>query len=73
MSIYTQLWLVWGGFFLAVEGAAILSKTPGSTLTAHIVSWASLKEKSNGWLVRRGVLATFFGWLLWHFMSRTNF
>lgn len=70
---YTAAWLIFGLFFFVVEGAAIITKTPGATLTAHIVKWAALRDKPKGWLVRRGALAVFFGWLVVHFVSRTNF
>lgn len=58
--------------FGAIEGTALIKKTPGSTLTSHVVNWASLKDKSGGWLARRGTLAGFAGWLLYHFISRVD-
>lgn len=70
---YTVAWLIFGLFFVVVEGAAIVSKAPGATLTAHIVKIAALRDKPKGWLARRGALAVFFGWLVYHFVSRTNF
>jgi hypothetical protein len=73
MSTYTQLWLVWIALFVTIEGTALLSKIPGASLTAHIIEWAALRNKTTGWLLRRGALVTFFGWLIWHFASRTNF
>lgn len=72
MTIWSQLWIIWGVFFGVVEGAALIKKVPGATLTAHVVSWASLKNKSWGWLGRRGGLVGFLGWLVYHFVSRIN-
>lgn len=67
MTLYTQLWVLWAVFFGAVEGAALIKKTPGATLSAHIREWFSLKGKSSGWVARRGSLAAFFVWLIYHF------
>jgi hypothetical protein len=53
-----------------IEGTALIKKAPNATLTAHIVEWASLSNKSNGWIARRGVLLAFFGWLVYHFVSK---
>lgn len=72
MDVFTWLWVIWIAMFGAIEGTALIKKTPGSTLTSHVVSWASLKDKSGGWLARRGTLAGFAGWLLYHFISRVE-
>ena len=72
MSIWAQLWIIWLAMFGVVEGAALLKKTPNATLTAHITQWASLKDKSWGWLGRRAGLLGFLGWLIYHFVSRIN-
>lgn len=72
MDVFTQLWLIWIALFGVIEGAALLSNKEGRTLTARIVSWASLKDKSGGWLARRGTLAGFAGWLLYHFFSKVE-
>ncbi len=69
---WTALWLIWIGMFAAIEGAAIATRAPGATLTSHIAKWASLKGKANGWLARRASLAAFFGWLVYHFVKRTD-
>lgn len=59
--------------FGVIEGAAIIKKSPGTqTLTEHVTKWASLKDKSGGWLARRGALAGFAGWLIYHFVSRVE-
>lgn len=72
MSTFTQLWLGWIILFGVIEGAALLSNTEGRTLTARIVSWAALTGKPKGWLARRGALAAFFLWLIYHFLSRSS-
>lgn len=72
MGIWGQLWILWAIYFGVVEGAALISKAPGATLTAHIVSWLSLKGKATGWLFRRAGWLSFLGWLVYHFVVRIN-
>lgn len=70
---YTTLWIIWGIFFGVIEGAAIIDKRDGTqTLTEHIVQWASLKNKSKGWIARRGSLIAFLLWLVYHFAVRSS-
>lgn len=71
MGVFTQLWLWWLIMFGVIEGAALIKKTPGSTFTAHVAIWASLKDKSSGWIFRRAGLVGFFVWLVYHFFVRT--
>lgn len=66
MSIYTQAWIIFGAMFGATEGAALISKAPGASLSAHLRKWFSLRDKATGWKWRRGSLAVFLGWLIYH-------
>lgn len=69
MSPYTALWLLWLGFFVAVEGQALLYKAPGATLTEHVVKWASIKTKGKWWRGRRFMLLAFTVWLAVHMLT----
>ena len=64
--MFTSLWIVWLAFFATIEGAALVNKTPGATLSAHIWEWFSIKGKASGWMWRRSVLFAFLLWLLLH-------
>ena len=64
---FTILWGFWFLFFISVEGAAVIRKKPGETLTSHIRAWFALKGKPAGWLFRRMVWFGFLGWLSSHF------
>ena len=66
---YTALWLIWGAFFLAIEGAALRDKDPGQTLSEHIWRWGAIGTKPKGWRIRRIVLLSFMVWLLVHFLT----
>lgn len=69
MSGWTVAWLLWGAMFVAVEGAALLNKDYGDTLSEHIWKWFRIKDKPRQWTVRRGVLAVFMTWLSVHFVA----
>ena len=64
---WTIGWLLWGGMFVALEGAALLNKKKGDTLTDHVRKWGSVTEKSRGWRWRRITLLSFTIWLTVHF------
>lgn len=68
MSGYTLLWVVWLVQFAAIEGVALVDKRPGDTLSEHVWNWFSIRDKSTGWLWRRGALLAFLGWLIAHLM-----
>jgi len=68
VSGYTVAWLLWGAMFVAVEGAAIIDKDPGDTLSEHVWSWFRVKDKGSGWKIRRRVLQLFMTWLSAHFV-----
>lgn len=69
MNEYTALWLLWLLQFLAIEGAALLNKRPNDTLSEHIWHVFSIRQKSQGWRVRRFSLLAFLAWLCAHFLS----
>ncbi len=43
--IWTIAWLAWIAGFAALEGAALFSKTPGATLSAHVWKWFRIRDK----------------------------
>ena len=61
-----MLWLLWLGFFAAIEGDALVRKDYASTLTAHIRKWAAMEGKPAGWRARRAMLVAFLAWLVAH-------
>lgn len=69
MSSFTWLWLIWLGLFAAIEGAAIFNKQQGDTLSEHVWSWFSIRDKGKGWRSRRFVLLAFLAWLVAHFLT----
>ena len=69
MDIYTVAWIFWLLLFVAIEGPAIFNKRKGDTLSEHVWSWFSIKQKGAGWRLRRVVLLAFMGWLVLHFMT----
>ena len=69
MDPFTQAWIVWGGMFLAIEGAAVFNKRKSDTLSEHVWAWFSIKSKGRGWLYRRAALGGFLAWLTIHFMT----
>lgn len=69
MTIWTWLWVFWLAFFLAIEGAAIINKAPGDTLSEHIWKWFRIRDKPRAWTWRRAVLAGFLVWLLVHLVA----
>ena len=74
MTIYTVLWLLWGVYFLVVEGFALYKSKPGATLSAHVWAWFGTDSKSRGsktgWArLRKFTLLAFLAWLVVHFMT----
>lgn len=66
---FTVAWVMWLTMFGVIEGAAVLRKDRGDTLSEHVWKWFSVKEKAPGWLARRGVLAAFLVWLTVHLLG----
>jgi hypothetical protein len=73
MSDWTVAWLLWILQFIAIEGQALLNKTPGDTLTEHVHKWFSLETKGFGWRARRASLIAFLSWLTLHFLFPGQF
>jgi hypothetical protein len=66
---WAALWVLWILAFIGIEGAALINKEPGDTLSEHVRSWASIGEKSPGWRLRRFSLLAFLAWLVVHLMT----
>jgi hypothetical protein len=66
--IWTVLWLLWGAAFALIEGAALLSRQPGTTLSEHVWAWFRVKDQrpTRVTWVLRAVLYGFLGWLVIH-------
>jgi len=69
MSGYTVAWIMWGLMFAAIEGAALFDKDRGDTLSEHVWSWFSVKDKGVGWKQRRAALGAFLTWLTTHLVT----
>lgn len=59
----------WGAAFVVIEGAALISKQPGATLSEHLRAWASLNGKGSAWQLRRVLLAAGLVWLAVHLFA----
>ena len=62
-------WLMFGGLFLAIEGAALFQKEGTATLSYHVWKWAGIKDKPRGYKQRRLALLAFLTWLVTHFLT----
>jgi hypothetical protein len=69
----TWLWLIWLGFFVAIEGQALFDKEPSDTLSEHVWAWFAIKTKPKWWRARRFVLLAFMTWLSVHFLTGGEF
>lgn len=66
--LFTILWLLWGGAFAVIEGAALLSRTPGTTLSEHVWAWFRVRDARPTritWALR-AALYGFLAWLVIH-------
>lgn len=61
-------WVGWLACFLLLEGSALLSHQPGSTLSEKTWAWFHVRDKRPTALtwVLRGALLLFLAWLLAH-------
>lgn len=73
MTAFTWAWIWWGAMFLVIEGLALLNKDKGDTLSEHVWSWFSIKNKGPGWKWRRLALVAFLAWLVLHFLTGGSF
>ncbi|MCI0689853.1 MAG: hypothetical protein L0Y54_21825 [Sporichthyaceae bacterium] len=73
MDGFTIAWLLWVGFFGAIEGAALANKQPGDTLSEHLWRWFAITGKPAGWRARRAVLVAGLAWLVAHLLSGGRF
>lgn len=69
MDGWTVAWLLWLGLFGAIEGAALVRKAKGDTLSEHVWKWFSIRGRSTGWQGRRAILVMFLAWLVGHFLT----
>lgn len=65
---YTWAWAIWIGMFAIIEGAALMRKEPGDTLSEHVWDWFDAGKKPRGWTLRRIGLGAFMLWLTAHFL-----
>ncbi len=70
---YTLAWLIWLLQFAAIEGAALVNKRDGDTLSEHVWRWFSMRQKGAGWRMRRFALLAFLAWLVAHFLTAGEF
>lgn len=65
MSGWTWAWVLWGLAFAVIEGAALINKEQGDTLSEHLRKWFNTGSKAGrwAWLVTAGV---FFAWFVTH-------
>lgn len=65
---WTLGWILWGIWLLVQEGAALVRKTPGATLSEHV--WAVFRVRdprpTRIVVAGRALLGVFLGWLLLH-------
>ena len=67
---YTWLWIAWLVAFLGIEGAALINKDKGDTLSEHVWKWFSVREAgSKKRTFRIATLGAFMLWLGIHFVS----
>lgn len=59
MNAFTAAWIFWLLMFAAIEGAALVNRKRGDTLSEHIWSWFAVRDKPKGWVARRRILVAF--------------
>ena len=74
---FTWFWILWILAFIIIEGAALIRKDRGDTLSEKTWKWFSLKgskDKLKPWqvLVRIGFIS-FWVWLTIHFLFGGSF
>lgn len=71
--IYTWLWIGWLVVFVLIEGAALLHKPYGDTLSEHVWHWAGISGKGRFVKLRRLALLIVVTWLLVHMLTGGRF
>jgi hypothetical protein len=56
---WTVAWICWLASFVAIELPGAIDRKPGATLSEHVWSWFSVKDRAPHWLMRRSVLGLF--------------
>ena len=74
MSLWLGAWLVWGAYFVVVEGMALFNDTKGDTLSGHVWAWLGYREGRVGKptgseRLRRYLTLGFLAWLVVHLMT----
>lgn len=74
MSPWLAAWLVWGLYFVVVEGIALFNNVKGDTLSEHVWAWLGYREGRVGKprgseRLRRYLTLGFLAWLVVHLMS----
>lgn len=74
MNWATWLWLVWGLYFLVVEGIALFNSRKGDTLSEHVWAWLGYDERRVGpptgsERLRRFLTLAFLAWLVVHLLT----
>lgn len=57
-----MLWIAWGLMFAAIEGAALLNKENGDTLSEHFRKLFKTEGKKGrwAWIISFGIFASWF-------------
>lgn len=66
---WTVGWVLWLVMFLAIEGAALVNRDRGDTLSEHVWKWFGLRGKPSGYRWRRFAFLAFWAWLTVHFFT----
>lgn len=65
---WTWAWVAWGVAFAVIEGAALMDKKEGNTLSEHLRKWFCTMTESGGLSahLKKIVPLTFVIWLVGH-------
>ena len=73
MDAFTIGWLFWIIAFVVIEGMALVTRTPGGTLSEHVWGWFAVVQRGtppDAWTrTRRIFLLGFMAWLTVHFLT----
>jgi hypothetical protein len=77
MNAYDIGWIVWGLYFLVVEGTALARRDKGGTLSEHVWDLFGVGQREEAPSIslrfRRIALLSFMAWLTVHFLTGGNF